>query len=178
MADLKVWYHRGTTWSAGQDAIATTGIGALPDGQMWSSDVFDNTDNAGPGHDDVDHLLQFDVVLAAAATPVPGYISVYIAASIDGSLWPDGVDFTPGVHNQSAPPWATWEADTTIPLLKKMVVPVTFAGVTGTPLSVKDLFGGTLPPYYVILILNRSGEVLDVAGNQEFLRLSVGLQGA
>lgn len=109
----------------------------------WESALVDNTTDA-----DLDKLVSAKFTMAASNNQA-GEIRIYIAPMLDDSTWPDVLDGTESTEAFTD----TEERDAAMVLAKVVAVDATASAVIYVaPFSVAALFGGVLPPKFVIFV--------------------------
>jgi hypothetical protein len=156
MADLKLAYRASSNLTVTNlHSIATSATWVAG----WESGVVDNTTNK-----DLDILVSGKIALGNSATV--GQIRVYIVAPIDDApTWPDVMDGTESVE--------TWTTTTIRDGAAKLGAAIETRADPGTddvywiaPFSVAALFGGVLPPKFLIFVTHSTGVNLKASDNQ------------
>lgn len=161
MPDIRLKYP-STSSVAVTITLASLGSGAV--GVYTTgreSSVIDNTTN-----NDVDHILGGQITVGTTITAGRS-INVYVAAPISVSsgtpTWPDVLDGTDSAE--------TFTSANVMNGIVKLAASMTTDNVNDRPytfsgVSVATMFGGSLPPYYVVFVAHDSGNPLNAtAGN-------------
>lgn len=104
----------------------------------------------------VDILVMVEVRSAAAATSATGVVNVYAYGSFDGQNFGDTVTGIDAAVTLTVPP--------NLIIIGAINVVANATTYKSNPLSVAAAFGGTLPPYWGIVVENKSGATLLAAG--------------
>jgi hypothetical protein len=104
----------------------------------------------------VDVLVMVEVRSAAAATSATGVVNVYAYGSFDGQNFGDTVTGGDAAVTLTVPPNLT--------IIGAINVVANATTYKSNPMSVASAFGGTLPPYWGIVVENKSGATLLAAG--------------
>lgn len=121
-----------------QDSLTVSGLDSLANSGRATSNVRDNSVNLF-----LDDLVEVVLTTAASGVNSDGYAEVWAAASLDNTNYGDSA-------NQQ---------------LLGIVNTKTASTVYRKTFSVGDAFGGKLPKYYKIAVVNRSGAALAASGN-------------
>lgn len=136
-------------------AIAIT-PGALAQAAARQSAAVDNTSNLF-----LDALVQFQVVIPDSAPGSDKVINIYVAGATAIGKWPGASATVDNVTGTDA--GITLAAPTTLRLLGSISVTTQNLTYTSQPLSVAWAFGGTLPPYWSIIVENRTNVAFTTA---------------
>lgn len=146
-----------------ETALTVTNLHSLASSATagWSSASIDNSST-----------LYFDALVAvhiAAVNTAPGSdktIYVFAYGSTDGSIFTSTGTSGGTVGTEGA---LTFPSVSTLPILMpligKVAYPVQNKALDGGPFSVRRAFGGVLPKYWGVAILNFSGFTLAASGN-------------
>ena len=128
----------------------TLTLNGLANGAGRQATAVDNTAN---GYLDVQAVIT--IKTAAGSLGNPTVLTVYAYGSEDGATWPDGITGTDG----------GWTAPTTITGRVVGVVPTDAAATarTLTLASIANAFGGVLPAFWTLAVVNATGLALDGA---------------
>lgn len=112
----------------------------------------------------LDALVMLKVATAGSGVSATGTVLVYAYGSVDGgTTYSDGIAGTDGAWTGTNPPNVRL-----IGILNTVAVSTTYYG---GPFSVAAAFGGTLPQYWGIAVVNNSGAALAASGNAAYYQL-------
>jgi hypothetical protein len=143
----------------GWQAIACTFAGLATSSQRQSAYI--NTSGLGI----LDALVMIEVRSAAAATSATGIVNVYAYGSFDGANFGDTVTGKDAAVTLTAPPNLT--------IIGTLNVVANATTYNSNPYSVASAFGGTMPPYWGVVVENKSGATLLAAGPTRLVWLGV-----
>lgn len=147
MADVKAKF--GTNGQA-----FTLTIASLSDTSARQSTPVDNSTNLY-----TDALVSLKIKSNAAGTSASGFVGVYAFASVDG-----GSTYTESAGSTDAA--ITLVTPTALRFIGAVPVVANATTYRAGPFSVAAAFGGVLPEYWGIVIVNKTGAALDsTAGN-------------
>ncbi|MBV9849820.1 MAG: hypothetical protein JO250_09130 [Armatimonadetes bacterium] len=120
----------------------------LANGAAVQSAAVNNTSDLA-----LEDLLRVTVKTAAGTLAANAVVNVYVAGSLDGTTWPDGLTGSAGTFTLPAAPNSTF--------LGTVNVNTAAAATVSRKFPVSLAFGGTLPPYWVVILSNATGLALD-----------------
>jgi hypothetical protein len=104
----------------------------------------------------VDALVMIEFKTAAAATSATGIVNVYAYGSFDGSNFGDTVTGTDAAVTLTSPPNVT--------IIGSVNAVANSTTYKSNPFSVAAAFGGSIPPYWGIVVENKTSATLLAAG--------------
>lgn len=157
MADIKLAY-------GGEQTMTVTNLHSLASSATagWTSDYVDNTSNL---YEDILLQVCLDPANTAPANDKAFYIFVYGGNnSSDLSVTGASSSGTPGTQGALTFPNIT---TTTIllPIAYTMFYGVADTVIKSNPFTIAGCFGGIVPPYWGVALLNYSGAALAASGN-------------
>lgn len=107
----------------------------------------------------LDALVTVTVKSPSSGIQTGAVVNVYVAGSLDGTAWPgQGSGNADGVTGSDAA--ITMQNPTNLILLGSVNVQTNSSTIVSSPLSVAAAFGGTMPPYWSVVLDNQTGAAL------------------
>jgi hypothetical protein len=156
-----------TTFKSQYDtgATLTCTLASLANNAARSSASVDNTTNLY-----LDVLVQMVIKSGASGVSASGTVVIYAYGSADGgTTFPEGAGTNTGV---------TLTSPTNLKAIGTINVVANATSYSSEPFSVAGAFGGILPSFWGIVVLNQSGAALDsTEGNHKKLYMGTWVQG-
>lgn len=134
----------------------TITLASLANNAARASTAIDNTTNLF-----LDSLLEMKIKSNAAGTSSTGTIEVYAYGSSDG-----GTTYTESATGTDAA--ITLTVPTNARLIGVFNIVANATTYIAGPFSIASAFSGSLPAFYGIIVVNKSGAALDATGGSHF----------
>lgn len=113
-----------------------------------------------------DILITPKIVTGTFTPSTSTLCGIYVVGSLDGTTWPDGI--TPdGVVTVSAN-----GSNVTTLWAASIACPVSGGTQYGSPISLAKMFGGSIPPYFAVVLTNSTGAALGTGSAFDFEQVS------